>query len=325
MEVIIIFCHPISLVFAQETHALISFCQLLTIIHCFDEGMETNATFLDLSKAFGKVWHKGLIYKLRQYAFTGNLFTLLTDILSNRKERVVLNDQHSSWADIEVGVPQGSVLEQLFFLIYINDLTENLHSNPKLYLDDTSLFSTVTDKVLSNSHLNDNSSKINDWDYKWKISFNTASTKPVHEVVFSRKKSNIHYPPITFNKLPVKRVQSHKYLGLTLNSKLSFDEEISSILFIVNKLTAVFQKLKIVLPRHSFLTIYKTFIKPHLDCCDVIYDKIFSESWHKKLESAQYNVALPITGAIRGTKTVKLYQELGLESLQNKRKLIRLS
>ena len=137
---IIIFCHPISLVFAQETHALISFCQLLTIIHCFDEGMETKATFLDLSKAFGKVWHKGLIYKLRQYGFTGNLLTLLTDILSNRKERVVLNDQHSSWADIEGGVPQGSVLEPLFFLIYINDLTENLHSNPKLFLDDTSLF-----------------------------------------------------------------------------------------------------------------------------------------------------------------------------------------
>ena len=85
------------------------------------------------------------------------------------------------------------------------------------------------------------------------------------------------------------------------------------------------RKLQTVLPRHSLLTIYKAFIRPHLDYCDVIYDKIFNESWHKKLESAQYYAALAITGAIRGTNTEKLYQELGLESLQNRRKLRRLS
>ena len=90
-------------------------------------------------------------------------------------------------------------------------------------------------------------------------------------------------------------------------------------------MTAVLRKLQTVLPRHSLLTIYKAFIRPHLDYCDVIYDKIFNESWHKKLESAQYNAALAITGAIRGTNTEKLYQELGLESLQNRRKLRRLS
>ena len=79
--------------------------------------METRAIFLDISKAFDKVWHKGLIYKLRQYGFTGNLLTLLTDFLSNRKQRVVLNRQHSSWADIKAGVPQVSILGPLLFLV----------------------------------------------------------------------------------------------------------------------------------------------------------------------------------------------------------------
>ena len=79
------------------------------------------------------------------------------------------------------------------------------------------------------------------------------------------------------------------------------------------------RKLQTLLPRYSLLTIYKAFIRPHLDSCDVIYDKIFNESWHKKLESAQYS------GAIRGTDTENLYQKLGLESLQNRRKLRRLS
>ena len=84
------------------------------------------------------------------------------------------------------------------------------------------------------------------------------------------KKNNIHYPPITFNKVPIKRVQSHKNLGSTLDSKLNFHEDISSVLSNVNKLTAVLRKLKTVLPRRSLLTIYKAFIR-HLDCSDVIY------------------------------------------------------
>ena len=157
------------------------------------------------------------------------------------------------------------------------------------------------------------------------MSFNPDSTKSAHDVVFSRKKDKIHYPPITFNNLPVKCVQSHKHLALTLDSKLNFNEHISSILSIVNKLTAVLRKLQTVLPRHSLLTICKAFIRSHLDYCDVIYDKIFNESWHKNLKSVQFNAALTIIGAIRGTNTVKLYQELGLESLQNRRKLKRLS
>ena len=125
--------------------------------------MKTRAIFLDISTAFDKIWHRGLIYKLHQYGFTGNLLTLLTDFLSNRKQRVVLNGQHSSWADIKAGVSQGSILGPLLFLVYINDLTENLHSNPKLFADVTSLFFfTVADAALLNSHLNNDLSKIND-------------------------------------------------------------------------------------------------------------------------------------------------------------------
>ena len=85
------------------------------------------------------------------------------------------------------------------------------------------------------------------------------------------------------------------------------------------------RKLQTVLPRNSLSTVYKAFIRPYLDYCDVIYHKIFNESWHRKLDMAQYNAALAITGAIRGTDTEKLYQELGLEPLRNRRKLRRLS
>ena len=171
------------------------------------------------------------------------------------ENRVVLNGQDSSRADIKGGVSQGSILGPLLFLVYMNDLTENLHSNPKLFVDDTSLFSTVTDKALSHSHLNEDLSNLNDCAYKWKMSFNPDSTKPAHQAVFSRK-NNIHYPPITFNKLPVKCVQSQKHLRLKLDSKLNFNEHISSIFSKVNKLTVVLWKLQTVLPLHSLLILY---------------------------------------------------------------------
>ena len=103
----------------------------------FDDGLEVRGVFLDISKAFDKVWHEGLIYKLKQNGVNGNLLETLTNFLNDRKQRVVLSGQHSKWENIEAGVPQGSILGPLIFLIYINDLPDNLISNSKLFVDDT--------------------------------------------------------------------------------------------------------------------------------------------------------------------------------------------
>ena len=123
--------------------------QLLSIIHeiyeSFDVGLEVRSVFLDISKAFDKVWHDGIIYKLTQNGISRNLLKLLEDFLKERKQRVVLNGQVSTWKNINAGVPQGSILGPLLFLIYINDLTEGLTTNVKLFADDTSLFSVVHD------------------------------------------------------------------------------------------------------------------------------------------------------------------------------------
>ena len=128
-----------------------------------DEGYEIRGIFLDISKVFSKVWHEGLVFKLKQNGIFGNLLNILEDFLRNRKQRVVLNEQASNWENIHAGVPQASIFRPLFFLIYINDLAENLSSNPKHFADDTSLFSAVRDLNTSAIEVNDDLKKIEAW------------------------------------------------------------------------------------------------------------------------------------------------------------------
>ena len=112
------------------------------ICHAFNcnPSLEVRGIFSDLSKAFDKVWHQGLLFKLESFGICGKLLNLLEDYLSNRFQRVLLNGQESSWLPIKAGVPQGSILGPLLFLIYINDLPDGLNSIAKLFADDMSLF-----------------------------------------------------------------------------------------------------------------------------------------------------------------------------------------
>ena len=104
-----------------------------------------------------------------------------------------------------------------------------------------------------------------------------------------------------------------------LDTKLNFQEHLNNVLSKVNKTIGLLHKLQAFLLRQSLVTVYKAFIRPHLDYGDIIYDQTYNESFHQKMESIEYNAALAITGAIRGTSREKLYQELGLELLRKKR------
>ena len=148
--------------------------QLLSIIHeiqtAFDENptVDVRGVFWDISKAFDKVWHDGIIFKLKAYGAEGELVSLLKNCLKNRERRIVLNGQTYEWRKIMSGIPQGSALGPLLFLIYINDLPDGINSLCKIFADDTSLFSKVYDIHKSASKLNDDLEKISYWAYQWK-------------------------------------------------------------------------------------------------------------------------------------------------------------
>ena len=142
---------------------------LVNDIHrAFDstKSLEVRAIFLDLSKAFDKLWHDGLIFKMRQNDVSGRLIKLFQNYLNNRKQRVVLNGFPAGYSTIESGVPQGSVLGPLLFLIYINDLERSIKSNVIFFAGDAMLFSIVNDPVISANELNQDLKVINQWAYQ---------------------------------------------------------------------------------------------------------------------------------------------------------------
>ena len=169
------------------------------ILNSLDEGLEVRGVFLDISKAFSKVWHEGLIHKLQQNDISGELLNILVDIRNNRKQRVVLNGQSSNRVDVKAGVPQSPIMETLLFLIYINDLPEGLITKAKLFVDDTSLFSVVQDIASSTKELNNYLRNISKWAYQWKMIFNPDLTKQAQEVIFSSKLNKLVHPKLTFN------------------------------------------------------------------------------------------------------------------------------
>ena len=151
------------------------------------------------------------------------------------------------------------------------------------------------------------------------MAFNPDLSKQAQEIVFSLKTDKISHPKLNFNNSHVVQSTCQKYLGMYLDEKLNFSHRIKEKIPKAYRSIGVIKNLQNNLPRQSLLTIYKSFIRPHLDYGDVVYDQPHNETFCSKLESVQYNAALAITGAIRGTSQTKLYVELGLESLKARR------
>ena len=279
--------------------------QLVSVTHgiyaSFDEGYKVRGgVFLDIPKAFDKVWREGLIFKLEQNGISGKLLRLIKDF--------------SSWMDFQAGIPQGSI----FSIIYINDLPNNLTSNPKLLADDTSLFSTVADPNVTSNHINNDLHNISTWAHQWKMHFNPDSCKQAQEVKFSRKVKVTTHLQLVFKNNPVHEAATQKHLEMSLDLKLNFQEHFENMLIKVNKTVRILRKLQNTFPRPSLLTIHKSFIRPHLDYGNIIDDQTYNASFQQKVESIQYHAALAITRAIRGTSKEKIFEELGLESLQHR-------
>ena len=261
--------------------------------------------------------NEGLLLKLQSNGIDGQLYLLIENFLSKRYQRVVLNGKASPWKRVSAGVPQGSVLGPLFFLIYINDLAEGVTCKVKFFADDTSMFQAVSDVNMTADTLNQDLAIIQNWAFQWKMSFNPDPTKQAKEVIFSTKLSREQHPPLTFNDHHIIASSSHKHLGLILDEKLSFAEHVKEAIIKAKRGIGIIRFLSKYVSRNVLDQMYKLYVRPHIDYGDVIYHDQ-SMPLSRKLESTQYKAALAVSGAWKGTNKDRLLEELGWETLSNR-------
>ena len=287
-----------------------------TFCKAMDDGLEVRAIFCDISKAFDRVWHKGLLAKLYHIGIGGSLLKWFSNYLSDRKQRVVLPKSSSSWGTINAGVPQGSILGPLLFLVYINDITQNIYSNIRLFADDTTLYIIVRDPNMSAALLNQDMQTISTWAETWLVSFNPNKTE---SLLISRKINRTQHPPVYMQNNVIAEVETHKHLGLTFDHNLTWHSHIEIIVDKAWKRIHVMRKLKYLLDRDSLQTIYFSFIRPLLEYGDVVWDNC-TDYEANELEKIQNEAGRIVIGATKLISIDKLHQETGWESLSSRRR-----
>ena len=181
-----------------------------------DDREEIAMIFLDLSKAYDKVCHKRLLYKLDKLGIKGKLFDWFRSYLSGRSQRVVLSGQASDYMNSFGSLPQGSILAPLLFLIFLNDIENDIQSNISLFADDVSLLKNFKNYIDLEQTLNSDLNTLDNWALKWGMEFNPSKTEIM---IFSNNKIKSK-PNITFKGINLKQVPSHKHLGIHLSEDM---------------------------------------------------------------------------------------------------------
>ncbi|MEW8247643.1 MAG: reverse transcriptase family protein, partial [Candidatus Thiodiazotropha endolucinida] len=299
--------------------------QLVDIYNTFckalDDGLEVRAVFCDVSKAFDRVWHKGLLLKLRSVGITGKLLDWFSNYLSDRKQRVVLPKDKSEWISISAGVPQGSILGPLLFLVYINDIVLDIDSTIRLFADDTSLYMIVDNPLHTAITLNQDLAKISTWADKWLVTFNTQKTE---SLLISRKINKPIHPPIVMNNDHITEVDNHKHLGVVFENTCTWHLHINMIISKAWQRIYTMRKLKFLLDRQSLQAIYISFIRPILEYADVVWTNC-TKYEEDELEKIQIEAARIVIGSTKLVSISNLYEETGWETLSARRKQHRLT
>ena len=225
----------------------------------------TRAVALDISKAFDRDWHAGLLHKLKSYGISGQIFGLISSFLSNRQLRVALDGKSSQEYPVNAGVPQGSILGPTLFLLYINDLPDDVICNIAIYADDTTLYfkcnqaSDLWQQLELASELESGLRDTVDWGRNWLVDFNAGKTQLVP---FDQSK-NTGAIDVKMDGSVLEEKTSFNMLGLTFSYIVSIAKTASK------KIGALICSMKFLSPEVA-LYLFKSTIRPCMEyCCHV--------------------------------------------------------
>lgn len=278
-----------------------------------DEGYGVDVIYLDYKKAFDTVPHKRLVNKLEHLGFAGGLLNWLKAFLINRTMRVVVNGSFSAWAVVLSGVPQGSVLGPLLFLLFVNELPDWIKNNICMFADDTKIWTRLTNPTDAESLQKDLDS-LSTWSARWQLKFNPEKCKLMHIGHKQDTKYTIRQDNINWN---IQEVSEERDLGVLTTCTLKVTRQCQEAVLKANRILGMVHRQFRDLDRKSFLIIYKGFIRPHLEYAIQTWSP-YQKGDIEHLEKVQRRATRLVKGYRKLSYEERL-RKLGLTTLQTRR------
>ena len=295
--------------------------QLIQLIdnlaHNIDNRIQTDAILLDFQKAFDKVPHQRLLYKLAYYGISPQAHNWVQSFLTNRTQQVLLEGNMSSPINVTSGVPQGSVLGPLLFLIYINDLPDYIQNNStvKMFADDTIMYHSITNQQDTNA-LQEDLDALQRWESDWLMHFHPQKCQTMHIT----NKRNIIQSTYTIHNHNLQSTNTAKYLGIHIDSTLKWNTHINKTAQRANTTSAFLHRNIRTCPRKIKHLAYTTLVRPILEYASIIWDP-HTKSNTLKLETVQRRSARRIMQNYnRHASVTTMLQHLDLPTLQQRRR-----
>ena len=299
--------------FTQHRSCLTNLLHYLeTLTSLLDAGHNVDVFYLDLSKAFDRVPHQRLLAKVKCHGVEGNIYNWIKSWLSDRKQRTVLNGSCSSWSNVTSGVPQGSVLGPLLFIIFINDIdnaVDTLHCALFKFADDTKGVHVVNseDDALKLQIDLDNLHK---WSVEWQMLFNFEKCHVLH-----LGNNNPHHV-YTINGHVLASVEEEKDLGIYISSSCTPSKHVAAAAQKANQVLGQLLRAFTYRDKYNFIKLYKQYVRPHLECCVQAWSPWLQQDIDL-LEKVQQRAVNAVSG-LSGSYNERLSQ-LNLLSLLDRR------
>jgi hypothetical protein len=245
--------------FTKKRSCLTNLLEFLEFVTDYiDQGKPIDVIYLDFQKAFDKVPHKRLMLKIKSFGIVDRIYNWIEDWLKDRQQRVVILGKNSNWIRVKSGVPQGSVLGPLLFLIYINDIDDSVGSNILKFADDTKIYSVVANRD-DVARLQDDLKNLCYWSKEWLMLFNIAKCKVMH---LGRNNVKAVYE-IDGTKLD--EVDEERDLGVIMQKDLKCNQQCSRAVKTANRVLGMIKRTFTYLNKENMLLLYKSLVRPHLE------------------------------------------------------------
>ena len=242
--------------------------QLLEVLdkwtEALDEGHSIDCIYMDYAKAFDTVPHRRLLYKLSKYGINPKAVSWIENFLGNRTQQVLVQGEESSWKPVTSGIPQGSVLGPLLFVIFINDLPDCVTSEAYLFADDTKIFQVIANEE-DKGELQKVLNWLDTWSKDWLLKFHPQKCK---FMTIGKDEKNTNY---TLKDQKLQKVMEEKDIGVTIDGKLEFESNISEKINKANKMFGLLRRSFNCLDIKTFTCLYKMMVRTHLDYASSVW------------------------------------------------------